>query len=572
MEISAVVETMEAIGAAGAALAGLVRRGTGIPGVAGADLLRDRADACLDGMAELARMEAGMAALKVHLAAGYAETAEALAPPAASPQEHTARDMAVTAEVACVLTVSERTASALLSEAHALTTALPLTLSALQAGRISWQHARVMVDETTNLDKAGAAGLEAHFLDPAAPTPARGYPAGDLVPARFRVKVRTWRERHHPVSIEVRHARGVADRRVEYIPDRDGMAWLSAYLPAATAAGIWDRTTSAARALQGPDEARTLTQLRADVAATWLLTSGGTEDGIADVGTGKAGDVPSPLAQVLITVPVFSLLGVTEEPAMLDGYGPVPPSMARALVADGASSFLRVLTDPRDGAPLEIGRTSYRIPKALRQWLRLRDGKCPFPGCSNQSLDNDADHLLAWARGGTTGISNLGQPCPKHHRLKHSTAWTPTGASANEPPGWTSPAGRRYASEQPDWEPPQVPGQILALADYLDPGPPGQFDNCRDFALPAHLGADSDREWVTPGERLPEDLLPEDLAPGERLPEDPLPEDLQPGEPLPEEPLPGDLLSEPEPTDHLLAEDPFEDWALFLTSEAHAAA
>ena len=80
---------------------------------------------------------------------------------------------------------------------------------------------------------------------------------------------------------------------------------------------------------------------------------------------------------------------------MLDGYGPVPPSMARALVAGGASSLLRVLTDPRDGAPLEIGRTSYRIPKALRQWLRLRDGKCPFPGCNNHSLDNDADHLLA---------------------------------------------------------------------------------------------------------------------------------------------------------------------------------
>ncbi|MEK0153905.1 HNH endonuclease signature motif containing protein [Arthrobacter oryzae] len=562
MEISAVVETMEAIGASVAALAGLVRRGTGIPGVAGADLLRDRADACLDGMAELARMEAGMAALKVHLAAGYAETAVALAPPAASPQEHTARDMAVAAEVACVLTVSERTASALISEAHALTTALPLTLSALQAGRISWQHARVMVDETTNLDKAGAAGLEAHFLDADAPNPARGCPAGDLVPARFRVKVRTWRERHHPVSIEVRHARGVADRRVEYIPDRDGMAWLSAYLPAATAAGIWDRTTSAARALQGPEEARTVTQLRADVAAAWLLTAGREQapdaaaggSGVAG-GTVPCGAVPSPAAQVLITVPVFSLLGVTEEPAMLDGYGPVPPSMARALVADGASSFLRVLTDPRDGAPLEIGRTSYRIPNALRQWLRLRDGKCPFPGCSNQSLDNDADHLLAWARGGTTGISNLGQPCPKHHRLKHNTAWSPTGASANEPPGWTSPAGRRYASEQPDWEPPQLPGQILALTGRLGPGLPEQPDNYPCPVVPERPWQVDDRDWVPPEAPVQDVPLPEDP-----LPEDPWPEDL-----LPEDPWP-DL----ELTDQQVPEDPFSDWALFLSSEAYA--
>ncbi len=123
---------------------------------------------------------------------------------------------------------------------------------------------------------AGAAALEAHFLDPAAPDPARGCPAGELVPGRFRAKARTWRERHHPVSIETRHARCAADRRVEFVPDRDGMAWLNAYLPADTAAGIWERTTAAARALQGPDEARTLTQLRADIAATLLLTSNGT--------------------------------------------------------------------------------------------------------------------------------------------------------------------------------------------------------------------------------------------------------------------------------------------------------
>ncbi|MDP9693551.1 UNVERIFIED_ORG: hypothetical protein J2X79_001099 [Arthrobacter globiformis] len=186
------------------------------------------------------------------------------------------------------------------------------------------------------------------------------------------------------------------------------------------------------------------------------------------------------MAQVLVTVPAFSLLGLTEEPAMLDGYGPIPPSMARALVAEGAQSFRRVLTDPRDGAPLEIGRTSYRLTKPMRQWLRLRDAKCTFPACNNHSLDNEADHLLAWARGGPTGISNLGQPCPKHHRLKHNTAWTPAAASANDPPGWTSPTGRYYPSEQTDWEPPHWPPQIQAILDDrtmttgLHPGLPEQ--------------------------------------------------------------------------------------------------
>jgi hypothetical protein len=314
------------------------------------------------------------------------------------------------------------------------------------------------------------------------------------------------------------------------------MAWLNAYLPADQAAGIWNRTTATARALQNPGEGRTLTQLRADVAATLLLSAGtgtagtttdssagatadkgvdagtdsrtpdavtgswtsadtGTDDsrtGAPTGGPGLAGmslaNVPTPAAQVLVMVPVFALMGLTDEPALLDGYGPIPASMARNLVADGASSFHRVLVDPRDGAPLEIGRENYRIPPAMRRWLRLRDGKCPFPGCNNHSLDNEADHLLAWADGGTTGISNLGQPCPKHHRLKHNSGWTPTPATKDHPPGWTSPTGRHYQSEHQDWEPPHWPPQILdQLQDHesghlmrgrtgleIEPAVPGQ--------------------------------------------------------------------------------------------------
>ncbi|WP_426989630.1 DUF222 domain-containing protein [Pseudarthrobacter sp. Y6] len=488
MDSRAAVATAEALAASFAELAGSIRGAAETSSSWAADPLRCRSDACLDGLAAVARAEARMAALKVHLAAEYADTAKAMAAPAMSPQESSAQEMGLVAEVACVLTVSERTAGALLSEAHELTTTLPLTLSALEAGQISWQHARVMVDETTNLDPAGAQALEAHFLDLGIVNPARGCPAGELVASRFRHKARTWRERHHPVSIEKRHTRCAQDRRLDYSPDRDGMAWLSAYLPADQAAGIWERTTSAARSLQGPHEDRTLSQLRADVAVTWLLGGTGNAAGSDDGSMG--GGVPSPRAQVLITVPVLSLLGVTDEPATLDGYGPIPPSMARQLIANGAESFHRVLIDPRDGAPLEIGRTSYRLTKAQRQWLRLRDGKCPFPGCSNHSLDNEADHILAWAHGGTTGISNLGHPCPKHHRLRHTTAWKPTTATKNEPPGWRSPTGRRYASEQPDWEPPIWPRGIMDQGS--GPAPWQRFETEHADAQQSHGQQDSE--------------------------------------------------------------------------------
>ncbi|WP_395403580.1 DUF222 domain-containing protein [Arthrobacter sp. UC242_113] len=515
MDNEAAAKTLEAISASALALAAELRR-VADPGPAGAvspqdeadplgdqpgslpveaDPLGDQAEVCLDGLAGVARMEARLAAVKVNLVAGYAEAEEAMTPPGASVQDQTVRRMSMTAEVAGALTVSEGSAERLLVESAALTTDRPLALAALGSGKLSWQHVRIMCEETDGLSPEAAAAFEAHFLDPDAPGYARGCPAGELTPGRFRAKARYWRERHHPVSIETRHTKSVKDRRLEYAPDRDGMAWFSAYLPADQAAGIWNRTTAAARAMQGPTESRTLTQLRVDAFATWLLTAGHPVDGAVDgpppdvlpadstparempagdapagdplaggvpsglmpAGDALAGGVPSPTAQVLVTVPVFSMLGLSDEPATLDGYGPIPPSMARRLVADGATSFHRVLTDPRDGAPLEIGRTSYRLTKPMRQWLRLRDAKCTFPNCNNHSLDNEADHILAWAAGGGTGVANLGQPCPKHHRLKHATAWRPVGATRDKPPGWISPSGRSYPAEYQDWEPPTWP-------------------------------------------------------------------------------------------------------------------
>jgi hypothetical protein len=257
----------------------------------------------------------------------------------------------------------------------------------------------------------------------------------------------------------------------------------------------------------------------------------GTSAGIGDetgAGADPAGLSSAVRAQVLVTVPVVALMGLTDEPAMLDGYGPIPASMARELVANGADSFHRVLVDPRDGAPLEIGRTSYRVTKAMRNWLRMRDGKCPFPGCNNNSLDNEADHLLAWQHGGTTGISNLGQPCPKHHKLRHTSGWEPTPATQDEPPGWTSPSGRHYKSEHQDWEPPHWPDWVTETwsAATNAGGQPGL----------STLGGRTLQGFV---ERfgMPQDVdLPDDFdPPGVDVPEDPGPtEDELPKDPFPE--------------------------------------
>ncbi|MET1064653.1 MAG: hypothetical protein ABWX85_06750, partial [Arthrobacter sp.] len=149
----------------------------------------------------------------------------------------------------------------------------------------------------------------------------------------------------------------------------------------------------------------------------------------------------------------------------------------------------------------------------------LRDGKCPFPGCGNHSLDTEADHLLAWADGGTTGIANLGQPCPKHHRLKHSSAWTPTPASKDSPPGWTSPSGRYYPSEHQDWEPPAWPDHMAeeTVTDNApSAGPPQEQGPPADPARPPgpafhrHPGRDLGLDpGQDPGLELPTDPFPD---------------------------------------------------------------
>jgi hypothetical protein len=195
------------------------------------DVLRREYDRCLDALAEIRCEEARVAARKARTVGQCAELARAMAPPGMSLQEQSMQEMSLVAELAGVLTVSEAVAGNLLVEARELTGVLPLTLAALaalEAGSVSWQHARIMVDEAGGLGPVGAGALEAHFLGPEASASGRGALAGELVPGRFRARARGWRERHHPVSIEKRHAKGVAERRVLFVPDRDGMAWLSA--------------------------------------------------------------------------------------------------------------------------------------------------------------------------------------------------------------------------------------------------------------------------------------------------------------------------------------------------------
>ena len=388
----------------------------------------------IDSIAVLDRMEASIAAQKAELIDQARRWSELVETSTGSPDDRgwnseiRARRVIAT-ELACALRIPERTAESLIAESRALLTELPATFHALSEGAISWRHARAMVDHAASVDGDAVAAFEAAVL-PFAKT---------LTVAKFDRKARVERERVHPETIDARHETALDKRTVELQPDRDGMAWLSAYLPAVAAQGIVNRLTDMAMKQQSASEQRTLTQLRADLFAELLID-----------GTLHSGRDSGVRARVLVTVPALTLLGRTlpggtDEPAVLEGYGPIDLETARELAAN-ATSFTRLLTHPETGAVLSVGRTSYAVPADLRTWLRVRDGTCRFPGCSRAARNCEVDHTEDWQFGSRTDHDNLAHLCPAHHHLKHQTGWTVVqlGEGVLE---WTSPSGRKYTTE-----------------------------------------------------------------------------------------------------------------------------
>ncbi|MEO7123350.1 MAG: DUF222 domain-containing protein [Lacisediminihabitans sp.] len=384
----------------------------------------------VDAVVSVERMIAGLTAMRAELldqAIVLSDLQDQVSPSADSPliPSQSMRWRSLKAEIACALRLPERTAENHLATAHSLAHELRPTLSALKAGEISYRHAEALVDSAAGIDADAAAALEAAALP---------Y-ARNLTVAKFERKLRTLRERTNPDTVAERRERAVTDREVTFTPGRDGMAWLSAYLPATDALAGFNRLTEIATCLRAADKSvrdvspmpvRTLTQLRADVFRDLLL------DGEPAL-EGPRGIRPT----VYVSVPALTLLGRSTEPATLDGYGPIDADTARELAAR-APSFIRILTHPETGAVLSVGQDSYRVPKDLKNWLRLRDSTCRFPGCSRAAEHCDLDHTEDWAFGGETRHDNLAHLCRSHHRLKHKAGWRVEHKQASEPsPMWS---------------------------------------------------------------------------------------------------------------------------------------
>ncbi|WP_413452881.1 DUF222 domain-containing protein [Georgenia phoenicis] len=165
---------------------------------------------------------------------------------------------------------------------------------------------------------------------------------------------------------------------------------------------------------------------------------------------GKVGGLPVevrlnvPLAVALpdLNVPPRNALERDPEPvAVLEGYGPIAPEVARALAAGG--QWRRIISDPVTGQVLDVGRKRYEPPAAMAELVRERDRTCIEPSCSTPARHCQLDHIHEWQDGGETSVWNLGPQCTRAHAVKSQGGFTVARASDGTY-AWTTMTGHGY--------------------------------------------------------------------------------------------------------------------------------
>ncbi|MBD8043219.1 DUF222 domain-containing protein [Arthrobacter sp. Sa2BUA2] len=248
------------------------------------------------------------------------------------------------AEAGALLNLPHMSAMRLVSESSRLSREHPQTLARLAEGRIGYQHARIILDETQHVpdtpdpddganhdagpadggggtgadvpsqgedsqptldllgqgnaddgaaapDSAGSRGSadspDALGNADAEPVSMRQRFEADLLStaegrtaAGFGKKARRLRESRFPETISVRHRDALEKRRVCFEALPDGMSCLTAFMAAERGQAIYTALSGAARAGKTAGDPRTMDQLRADAFATVMLDGGGPGDAL----------------------------------------------------------------------------------------------------------------------------------------------------------------------------------------------------------------------------------------------------------------------------------------------------
>lgn len=206
---------------------------------------------------------------------------------------------------------------------------------------------------------------------------------------------------------EARFRKRYADRSVTGRDDEDGISWLSISHTTDQVRLARHRLTLAAKQKRADGDQRTLDQLRADLALDLL--------------TGRTEQVPAPAFArpiINVTVPIQTLMGLSDDPGVLSGGTVVPAGLARMIAHQPGSTWHRMLTDPA-GQLVELSTKRYQPTKSIWSWVVAEHATCFRSGCDTPATEAELDHRVRWPEG-PTSTENLWPGCTGDHKAKHA--------------------------------------------------------------------------------------------------------------------------------------------------------
>ena len=384
----------------------------------------------IDLITELERLKGAAAAAQARLTATFEASQRAEQTVHGVPAHRVGKGIAN--QVALARRESPHKGGRLLGHAKALVRDMPHTLRALATGQTNEWRTTLVVREAITLTAEHRAQLDAELAGKLAGLGDKA--AGD--------EARKIAYRLEPGTAARRKSQAESERRVTIRPAPDTMSYLTGLLPVAQGVAVHTALGKAADALRAAGDPRTRSQLMADLMVERIT------------GQASAGAVPTEICLVLSDRALF---GDDDTPGHLVGFGPVPATLGRSLVAatdDGlagqAQAWIRRLyTCPVSGDLIAMDAKRRLFPQALRRFLVIRDQTCRTPWCD--APIRHTDHIVPAAAGGPTTETNGQGLCEACNQAKEAPGWRawPTRAGPRQAITVQTPTGHRYTSTAP---------------------------------------------------------------------------------------------------------------------------
>jgi hypothetical protein len=352
----------------------------------------------------------------------------------------------VASQVALARRVSPAKGAKLLGLAKILVAEMPHTFALMKAGLFSQWQATILARETAclSLEDRRVIDYQLCALGPDGEQPAVvAMGLRQLENAAKKLAITLDQE-----SVVARSANAEKDRRVSVRPAPDTMTWLGALLPVKDGVAVYAALDQAAKAAQAAGDERSRGQVMADT--------------LVDRVTGRSTTDAKPRIEVKVVMTADTLANDSDQPAMVEGYGPVPAAWAREALADAEVFVRRLFTDPA-GQLVAMESRSRKAPDGLAEFIVTRDGGiCRTNGCD--APIRNIDHAQRHADGGATSAANLQGLCERCNQAKEALGWQarpgPDGSIIT-----ITPTGHTYTSPPPDtWRPDPPP---LSRAEFM---------------------------------------------------------------------------------------------------------